>query len=556
MEADPLLKDLNSSDLEVAGEFLTIWLPFLTRDLCQCCSAALIDRVRLLHPGRDPYRAEPQGEVIDRGGEVINGSPETSDIGGSPETSVVSGSVEEYNRGSKDGAEHFESTDSDIDQEEESPAARISWADMAQQEGSDQGEESTSRKSSLNYVMAEGNMILKKTLLSRDQREQIRFSIVRRKKDFVYLERLNGRTVNILDGLELHTDVFSAAEQKRIVDFVYELQERGKNNEFGEHTYSAPRKWMRGKGRVTIQFGCCYNYAERNGTPPGILHSVMADPIPSLFKVMIKRLVGWHVMPTDCVPDSCIVNIYEASDCIPPHIDSHDFVRPFCTVSFLSECDILFGPNLKITGPGEFSGSTSISLPVGSVLVLKGNGADVAKHCVPAVPSKRISITFRKMDESKWPRGFRLEPDLQNIKPYDLGAGNGSGIVIEDEPASKISAMRGARSNGSHEDETATKTSTIPGAGRSNGSQHSRRHRRESGETDHSYRSYGYGEPGEIPSRRSHRSYRSYGSGGEPKEIPSRRSHRSYRSYGSGGEPKETPSHHGSVNRRRSMQVT
>ena len=28
-----------------------------------------------------------------------------------------------------------------------------------------------------------------------------------------------------------------------------------------ERTYTAPQKWMRGKGRVTIQFGCCYNYA-------------------------------------------------------------------------------------------------------------------------------------------------------------------------------------------------------------------------------------------------------------------------------------------------------
>lgn len=28
-----------------------------------------------------------------------------------------------------------------------------------------------------------------------------------------------------------------------------------------ERTYTAPSKWMRGKGRVTIQFGCCYNYA-------------------------------------------------------------------------------------------------------------------------------------------------------------------------------------------------------------------------------------------------------------------------------------------------------
>ncbi|XP_042519224.1 RNA demethylase ALKBH9B-like, partial [Macadamia integrifolia] len=155
---------------------------------------------------------------------------------------------------------------------------------------------------------------------------------------------------------------------------------------------------------------------------PGILRDEGVDPIPLLFKVIIKRLVGWHVLPPSCVPDSCIVNIYEEGDCIPPHIDSHDFVRPFCTISFLSECNIMFGSNLKTVGAGEFSGSTAIPLPVGSVLVLNGNGADVAKHCVPAVPTKRISITFRKMDESKRPFGFVQEPDLQGLQPlpYNL----------------------------------------------------------------------------------------------------------------------------------------
>ncbi len=34
--------------------------------------------------------------------------------------------------------------------------------------------------------------------------------------------------------------------------------------------------------------------------------------------------------------------------------------------------------------------------PSGSCLVLKGNGADIAKHCVPAVTRPRISITLRK----------------------------------------------------------------------------------------------------------------------------------------------------------------
>ncbi|KAF5197918.1 2-oxoglutarate (2OG) and Fe(II)-dependent oxygenase superfamily protein [Thalictrum thalictroides] len=58
-----------------------------------------------------------------------------------------------------------------------------------------------------------------------------------------------------------------------------------------------------------------------------------------------------------------------------------------------------------------------------SVLVLNGNGADVAKHCVPAVLTKRISITFRKMDETKRPFVFVPEPDLQGLQPlpYDVG---------------------------------------------------------------------------------------------------------------------------------------
>lgn len=197
-----------------------------------------------------------------------------------------------------------------------------------------------------------------------------------------------------------------------------------------ERTYTAPQKWMRGKGRVTIQFGCCYNYAtDKSGNPPGILRSEMVDPMPHLFKVIIKRLIRWHVLPHTCVPDSCIVNVYDEGDCIPPHIDNHDFLRPFCTVSFLSECNIVFGLNLKIEGPGEFSGAMAIPLPVGSVLVFNGNAADVAKHCVPAVSSKRISITFRKMDEFKWPIGFVPEPDLQGLQPLSYetdGSTNGS----------------------------------------------------------------------------------------------------------------------------------
>ncbi|KDP38875.1 hypothetical protein JCGZ_05032 [Jatropha curcas] len=254
--------------------------------------------------------------------------------------------------------------------------------------------------------------------LSEEQKEQIRFSKVGKKKDFVCIERVNGKSTNILQGLELHTKVFNAEEQKKIVECVYNLQRMGQKRQLRARTYSEPKKWMRGKGRVTIQFGCCYNYAvDKDGNPPGIVRDEEVDPLPSIFKKMIKRMVRWHVLPPTCIPNSCIVNIYDEGDCIPPHIDHHDFLRPFCTVSFLTECNIVFGSNLKIVSPGEFSGSVSIPLPVGSVLILNGHGADVAKHCVPGVPAKRISITFRKMDDSKLPYRFSLDPELSGIKP-------------------------------------------------------------------------------------------------------------------------------------------
>ena len=85
--------------------------------------------------------------------------------------------------------------------------------------------------------------------------------------------------------------------------------------------------------------------------------------------------------------------------CIPPHIDHLDFTRPFVTLSLLSEQAILFGATIKIVDEGEFAAPFSCQLPVGSVLVLDGNGANVAKHCVPSVRADRVSITFRKIGQ-------------------------------------------------------------------------------------------------------------------------------------------------------------
>lgn len=119
----------------------------------------------------------------------------------------------------------------------ESPEAKLSWADMAQEdelESEEETEFSMPPPGDEDVVTEDGTLgkeVKPKIQLSREQRELIRFSNVNRKTDFICLERVNSKIVNILEGLELHTGVFSAAEQKRIVQYVEELQKMGKNGQ-------------------------------------------------------------------------------------------------------------------------------------------------------------------------------------------------------------------------------------------------------------------------------------------------------------------------------------
>lgn len=50
-EIDPFLQTYNPNDLRIASEFLSNWLPFLSKGLCQHCTQLISDRVRSIHPG-------------------------------------------------------------------------------------------------------------------------------------------------------------------------------------------------------------------------------------------------------------------------------------------------------------------------------------------------------------------------------------------------------------------------------------------------------------------------------------------------------------------------
>ena len=64
-----------------------------------------------------------------------------------------------------------------------------------------------------------------------EQNEHIRASQVVREEEFVYFERINGKPTNVLQGLELHTGVFNAQEQRKIVECVYDLQTMGQRGQ-------------------------------------------------------------------------------------------------------------------------------------------------------------------------------------------------------------------------------------------------------------------------------------------------------------------------------------
>ena len=73
----------------------------------------------------------------------------------------------------------------------------------------------------------------------------------------------------------------------------------------------------------------------------------------------------WGILPKHKEPDTAIINVYDVEDCIPPHIDHHDFDRPFCTISLLSEQHIMFGSKIISRGPGDFVGDYEMPLPTG-----------------------------------------------------------------------------------------------------------------------------------------------------------------------------------------------
>jgi hypothetical protein len=120
---------------------------------------------------------------------------------------------------------------------------------------------------------------------------------------FELYESVKGRRLNTLEGLALHREVLSPAEQQQTLHYVRRLRDLGDDGALMGRTYSAPRKWMKGKGRVTVQMGCCYNYArDKAGNPPGILPREPVCGMPRFFEDIVDRMCERGIFDSDTRP--------------------------------------------------------------------------------------------------------------------------------------------------------------------------------------------------------------------------------------------------------------
>lgn len=257
--ADPmaLVQGYTPEELAIAGEFLTTWLPFLSAGLCPSCTSSLRGRVDSLLP-RGNRRLAAVCRLCGRTLVLLGFLDQffcltsiqpTRAAEESPPPPQAVDQIEPSGWDSDPAHPQnlpFEPSGWDSDPPPPShppPAApaekpRMSWADMAQEDELAAAAEDDAAAAAADDGDEGAEAGRPKVQLTREQREQRRLGSVVRNKDFRCYERVHGQLVNILAGLELHAGVFSAAEQRRIVQCVYDLQARGHRGELGGESHS------------------------------------------------------------------------------------------------------------------------------------------------------------------------------------------------------------------------------------------------------------------------------------------------------------------------------
>ncbi|XP_058738051.1 RNA demethylase ALKBH10B-like [Vicia villosa] len=221
---------------------------------------------------------------------------------------------------------------------------------------------------------------------------------------FTTKEFVKGHPVNAVKGLRLYEDVLSESQLGKLADFVKEIHAAGQNGELSGETFILFNKQVKGNKRELIQLG-----VPIFGQIKDIAKSKI-EPIPSLLHGVIDHLIQWQLIPEYTRPNGCIINFFEEGEFSQPFLKPPHLDQPLSTL-LLSESTMAFGRILMSENDGNYKGPLMLSLKQGSLLVMRGNSADMARHVMCPSPNKRVSITFFRVREGSY-HGQSTSPPL------------------------------------------------------------------------------------------------------------------------------------------------
>ncbi|EEF34858.1 RNA demethylase ALKBH10B [Ricinus communis] len=232
------------------------------------------------------------------------------------------------------------------------------------------------------------------------QNQIVKLNLTTTPKTFVGAEMVDGKSVNVVDGLKLYEQLLDDVEVSKLVSLVNDLRAAGRKGQFQGQAYVVSKRPMKGHGREMIQLGLPIADApaeEENAA--GTSKDRKIESIPTLLQEVIERFVSMQIMTMK--PDSCIIDIYNEGDHSQPHMWPPWFGKPI-SVLFLTECDLTFGRVITADHPGDYRGSLKLPLAPGSLLVMQGKATDFAKHAIPAIRKQRVLLTFTKSQPKKF----------------------------------------------------------------------------------------------------------------------------------------------------------
>ncbi|KAK1560940.1 hypothetical protein Q3G72_032561 [Acer saccharum] len=224
-----------------------------------------------------------------------------------------------------------------------------------------------------------------------------RRSQIKLTKGFSAKEQVKGHMMNVVKGLKLYEDVFTDSEFSKLTDFVNELRLAGQNGELSGETFILFNKQVKGNRRELIQLGVPIFRHIEEATIDNQMGNL--EPIPALLQSVIDHLIHWQLIPEYKRPNGCIINFFDEGEYSQPFLKPPHLDQPISTL-LLSESSMAFGRTLVSDNDGNYKGPLMLSLKEGSLLIMRGNSADTARHVMCPSPNKRISITF-----------FRVRPD-------------------------------------------------------------------------------------------------------------------------------------------------